>query len=299
MNHPRRWKRWLLTAILLTSSVIVGTEVVSRVWLTQHPIVDLPTFFAMRPEPYQSAPYWSTGFVREMLHTPENWHLTDAGYWLPGDFHGKYFNVENGTRHTAFQPANARYTVYLLGSSSLYGHEVPDEYTIASQLQLLLNEKYKATYRVENLGAIPAVAFQQLGRLKSLKLKHGDIVIFYDGAAEALSVYYSASNDHWTHSLPSQICGWLLNHISFSALIRLNCGLADQDIPQLTDDAYVQNLIRTDQIQYFGAILEANQYARKRGAQFYHFLQPQIWARPLSSYEETLTANPYITNGAG
>ncbi len=284
----------LRIAVLVTMGILVGAEAAAQVWLASHPIVDVAAFLRSRPLPYQNAPYWSSQFVQEMLNTQENWYLSDGGYWLPHDFQGKYFNVENGMRHTAFQPTHALHTVYLIGNSSLYDHEVPDEATVASQLQLLLNARYGTTYRVLNLGAIPAIAFQQLERLKSLKLSRGDIVIFYDGAAEALSVYYAASNDHWSHSLRTQVCGWLLQRVGFSALVKISCELSDQDIPELTDDAYVQKLINTAQIQYFGAIREAAQYSRSNGAQFYHFLQPHIWTRPLSPYEEELAANPYL-----
>jgi hypothetical protein len=138
-----------------------------------------------RPLPYADAPYYSRAFVAEMAREPGGWR-TDGQLAVPQDFGGRWFNVRGGRRLTLGQPAGPAATLWLIGGAAVYGGEVPDAYTLASQLQNLLNKNRRAV-RVENIGTALATGMQETLRLKTLPVKRGDVVVFYDGADEALA----------------------------------------------------------------------------------------------------------------
>ncbi len=107
-------------------------------------------------------------------------------YWYAKNQQSYYVNVFNYRRVTVGQPEHAEKNIYFLGGSTLFSLEVSDAYTIPSYLQDLLNQKYGARYRVVNMGTPGYTAQTQLARLKELEFLDGDIVIFYDGANNAI-----------------------------------------------------------------------------------------------------------------
>ena len=135
------------------------------------------------PKPYKNAEFFSQEFIRESFFQPGGWNISEkTGDISPKDFSGRYFNTSNGIRKTSFQPEKFENTVYLFGDSTVYGSEVPDEYTIASQLQMLFSEFIPGKYIVMNYGITSFTTDKQLKMLKTVDgLKEGDIVIFYEG----------------------------------------------------------------------------------------------------------------------
>lgn len=110
-----------------------------------------------------------------------------ANYWLPGDFHGVYFTIDNGIRRTVGQPVDYGYTIWIFGNSSTFDWNVTDADTMTSQLQSLFNAAgYHA--RIVNM-AVPSYRLStELARLRDTRIQPGDIVIFIDGAAEGRAV---------------------------------------------------------------------------------------------------------------
>ena len=88
---------------------------------------------------------------------------------------------------------NFKNTVYLFGASTIYNSEVPDYLTVASQLQLFFNEHYKDRFIVQNYGTTTVTVAQQLERLKTISLRPGDIVVFYDGINDIIQGLFYAS----------------------------------------------------------------------------------------------------------
>jgi lysophospholipase L1-like esterase len=137
---------------------------------------------------YQGAEYAVPAFFDESLD-PQNHTITndpEFGFIVPQNYRGDFINVINHRRNTVGQPEGFRNTIYLFGGSTIFNIAVPDQYTVASQLQQLINQSFPDLYRVENLGVIGVTTDQQLFRLKSLELQPGDVVIFYDGFNDIL-----------------------------------------------------------------------------------------------------------------
>ena len=149
-----------------------------------------------RPPAYRNSPFFSQAFIDEQFaHRP--WVvLAERRMVYPADYHGRWYNDENGMRRTANVPATDRH-ILLVGSSTVYGAEVPDEYTIASYLQKRINAQGGVKYAVENVGAEGVNVTQQLERLKTLQFGDRDVVLFYDGTSDAVQGVFYANIDGW------------------------------------------------------------------------------------------------------
>jgi hypothetical protein len=137
------------------------------------------------PPPYAGSAYYTKGFIREAQEQPGGWvALQGTQVMLPKNFHGRWFNTVNGARLTLGQPPKPDHTLWLLGGSAVYNAEVPDAFTVASQLQNLLNKK-NLNWAVQNAGTPGATSADETQHLKLLPLKPGDIVVLLDGAEDA------------------------------------------------------------------------------------------------------------------
>lgn len=92
------------------------------------------------------------------------------------DTSNTYINVINGLRKTTGQPSEYVGTIYLIGNSKVFGIGVRDEYTIASELQRIIN----LPYRVVNYSNYYKEMYFKKGidSLLNTKLKHNDVVVF-------------------------------------------------------------------------------------------------------------------------
>jgi len=88
-------------------------------------------------------------------------------------------HVKNGIRRTAYQPEQFINRIYFFGTSGHYGLYAPDDKTIESHLQKMLNEKH-LPYRVENRAG-PFFNAQQntFYNLNALNPEPGDIILVY------------------------------------------------------------------------------------------------------------------------
>ena len=92
--------------------------------------------------------------------------------------------VVNNFRLTVGCPRVFNSTIHLLGGSTTFCAESPNELTYASILQGLLNEKYK-DIRVLNYGFSGATLPRLVERIEQSEVKNGDLVIAYMGINEA------------------------------------------------------------------------------------------------------------------
>ena len=172
--------RVLLIQIFIALIFVITLEYAARLIFEEK-----ETHFSFRlgqPEPYQDANYFSNKFIEEASAQPGGWILDEKYTGVkPKNYNGTWINVIDNKRVTINDTTlQFKNSIYLFGGSTVYNGEVPDSYTIASQLALI--GANKKSFRVINMGASSIHAGQQLGRLKSeVALTPNDVVIFYDG----------------------------------------------------------------------------------------------------------------------
>lgn len=266
------------------------------------------TEFRLRqPAAYANAPYFSRAFVEESMRQPGGWTTPEGtSLVIPNDFTGEWFTIKNGQRATTGQPATFKHTVHLFGGSTVYNSEVPDNLTIASQLQTMLNEKSPNTYKVENWGASSVKASQQLERLRTINVQPGDVVIFYDGVNDAVQGVYAASPEGFmvksnreklaalgwfAYVVRAQL--WLRDHSAFAAAIL---PAPDAAAPAHTADPDKLELLANETAtRYAETIRSANSYAQEKGATFIQILQPNLLTKSrFTPYEQSLLAQPML-----
>jgi len=235
---------------------------------------------------------------------------------VPGDFHGAYINVEHGRRHTTDTPATPQHTLYVVGGSAIYGAEVPDAYTIPSYLQRLLNARQPGIWRLENCGSVSVTTAQQLELLRTLPLREGDLVVFYDGVNDVVQGVYNGDPAGWMvgenrktlrAAGPFKALLAQLNlkyaaskALSYSVFLSAVVGGAANGAnlrprAHLLDAARTAALARQTASLFQHNLEKAARFAVASGCAFVHFLQPQIFAGDRRTpYEQSLIRNYYI-----
>lgn len=294
-----------LSCLILLGLLEIGVRALNRLALL--PPTSVWEFRYRQPAPYADASYFSRAFIDEQKSQPGGWTTPEGTRLvLPNDFEGTWFNIRNHQRVTTDQPSAFKHTVHLFGGSTMYSAEVPDSETIASYLQRHVNERAPDTWRVENWGASTVTASQQVERLKTVAIKPGDIVIFYDGVNDALQgVFYNNPNgwivqsnrDHlknaglWSYVIRAQIA--LRDRSALGALLM---PYMDSEFPaHVKDPARMNMLVNETTIRFNEALVEAVRYTESKGARFIHVLQPHLFTQTeWSDYEHTIMANPLI-----
>ena len=151
---------------------------------------------------YRNQSYVTADFIREKALEPGEWQQIPGQYLVsPPEYHGTYFNIDklpptgNLYRRTPNPAPNGKpeRVVLLVGGSTLYGPEVPDAGTIASQLSQRLNILDTAyRYVVYNAGVVAADSAQDRDRV-AYELGRGlkpYIVIAVDGPLDIVYGIY-------------------------------------------------------------------------------------------------------------
>lgn len=192
--------------------------IIGGVTVLLYAVVDSAFGLLYTPKPYEShrerlsapaylnEPYFSEEFLVESFSQPGTW-LTQEGTRLvfPAEFHGRYFNVDRlqptglTYRRTSGSPASGNDTkiVLVLGGSTVYCSEVPDQHTLPSELSRVLNKTDTSSYKVVNAGVTSANSLQEVERL-ALELERGfrpAIVLAYNGVNDALQGVYFGGPD--------------------------------------------------------------------------------------------------------
>ena len=253
-------------------------------------------FRMQQPQPYVNAEYFSKDFINEAFTQPGGW-LLDKKYGgvKPRNFEGKWFNVRNNRRVTTNEPGNYIRKIYLFGGSTVYNSEVPDSLTIASQLASLGANDF--LYEVVNMGATSIHSAQQFGRLKSeIKLKGGDVVIFYDGVNDVYQRIVNENREGYMIGQPKQESFWISKLRSKSKYSSILYILFSEMIDNTKEIS--PTLIKTSIEDYIKILVAANEHVEAHEAYFYHFLQPTLFTKKnLNEYEHTLFAKgaPFVT----
>jgi hypothetical protein len=124
---------------------------------------------------YKREPYFSEAFLVESFTQPGGWETPPGtGIVVPKAYDGKDFHVDvlpptglpyRRTINAHAADPDAR-VVLLLGGSTIYNSEVPDELTVASQLSALLNRAEGPRYVVLNAGVSSVNTTQERERLE-------------------------------------------------------------------------------------------------------------------------------------
>lgn len=233
MSQPTSWlfyflenevimKRRVVFAILVTIA-ISSTELGARLALVlaspNHPAVISPEFALLKE------------------------HLNTEGFWVQSDYHGSFYNVDDGARRTVGQPAIYDRTLWLFGNSATFDLYAPDALTSASQLQAQLSRSgYR--WRVMNLSVNGQVSSGELLRLEHTAVNRGDLVLFVDGYMDLI---------------PSPQCSTQLA----VAWWLCNWAWSIEHVPAAVS-------------RYTQVIETASLYVNQRHASFFHVVQPYI-----------------------
>jgi len=317
-----RSRERLLNAVVVGISSLAAlclVESSARVYRHFHPQPpnNQYAFREGQPLPYRGAWYFSDQFVEEMFRQPNGWFIRpNSRLIFPGDFHGRYFNIEQGRRRTTDSPPQPQHRVWVVGGSAIYSGEVPDSETIPSHLQRLLNRRQPGSWSVENLGSITVTTAQQLELLRTLPIAPGDIVIFFDGVNDVVQGIYTGDPQGWVageNRRQLQGAGPLkallvrINAKYLAALLQRRSAFFGSVLggilnrgnlirrPHLADPVRVAELARETARLFRLNLEEARRFSEARGAALVHFLQPEIYASARRTpYEERLVNNFYI-----
>jgi hypothetical protein len=289
-----------LAVIVFVAAVVEAASAFYAHVIAAAPNYDAKQFRLTRPPPYAHSPYFSSEFVTESFVAPRGWAMAkDQDFVLPNDFSGRWFNVRDHLRVTTGTPPQPRHRVHLFGASSIYCAEVPDEFTIASQLQNQLNAASPGEWEVRNYGVPSVNSRQEFLRLKSVPVDFGDVVVFYDGPTD-LERVYNGNARGWIIEETQKITDaytptekFLLyvnrRYARHSSFIREFVFLRPKPPAAMADPALIAENLRLTREAYRNNIHEAAVYAAAQGARFVHFLQPTLFSLPsLTPYEERL-----------
>ncbi|MBI2414880.1 hypothetical protein HYV31_03565 [candidate division WWE3 bacterium] len=302
--------RLILVFISLALSLLL-LELGARVYIKVFPESQYKNHKDYRksvPAPHKNSPYDVARFIDGTFGlvdwlTPEGTRLV-----IPKDFSSEYLNVRDGLRKTSHQPEKYEHMIYVFGASTVFCAEVPDDYTINSYLQQKINEKYPNKYKVENFGASSVVSAQELERLKTIDIKEGDIVIFFDGANDVVQSIYNNDPEGYIIGKNNQV---LRESGKFKELaIKLFVKYGEKSkfvgyflnpfesrfLPiHMTDASKVDQLTTDLLTNYLKNVTEAAGFTTGRKAQFAHFLQPNLYSGSyLTPYEFQLKNNYYL-----
>ncbi len=133
-------------------------------------------------------PYSETEFNNQFLSIFPSSKLRETSYSQKLNASSTLINYVDGLRKTSFVPLNqiSKREIYLFGNSTLECQEVPDDYTISSQLQKQLNRiaSPSSGYEVKNFGVHAFSVKENYHHFLTIPLKADDLVIFFFGAID-------------------------------------------------------------------------------------------------------------------
>lgn len=191
-----------------------------------------------------------------------------------------------GLRTTLGQPVHPVRRVFALGGSTTLCAEVPDGLTWPSQLQALLNGSRRGI-RVENLGQSAATLADRVEFLRaSGSVAAGDVIILYGGVNEAGLSFTQ-------RDLPAQIIRRFPRLGTALARAARYSRLADLAFRRFVFGAVAASPegAGASVDSFRGAIRDARELARTRGARIEVVLQPHLYTRtPRTAYDASLAA---------
>lgn len=217
---------------------------------------------------YAHSPYWSDAFAHGFhrvfskgVPNPDN-QISLGTVSVPG------YTIVNNERLTTDQPTTYTKTVWLFGSSSVWGAYVADGWTIASYLQREFNRR-GIPWRVRNMAEPGINITLEYYWLTQSDVQPGDLVIFIDGGVD---MYYTVDDAFKQWKADSAACK--LQGATGLALATLWCNQQQFiDTPQ----DYIDSAIASDFPHYWRDVDKARAWTAKHGAEFVHYMQPTTY----------------------
>jgi hypothetical protein len=155
-----------------------------------------------------------------------------------------------------------------------------------------------------NLGASGVNVSQQLDRLRTLTIGRRDIVVFYDGTADAMQGVFYANFDGWIVGENRKHLDNIIarNRATIEALARRSRFFnwlfvrTTNYLPEhLKHPEQIKALAVDSREKLLAGLIEADRYVRSKQATFIHVLQPDLFTRPLRGFESPLVENHFLT----
>lgn len=132
---------------------------------------------------YEGVDGFCDAYVREVMTGP-GLITNPEGLTFQQDMASRLVNVRHGFRVTTGVPVKYQRSVYVFGTSQVYGFGSEDAHTVSSLLQARLNELHRQdsgfpAHGVQNRGIRGGSYHMLLGHLKHTPLRQGDLVIFF------------------------------------------------------------------------------------------------------------------------
>jgi len=245
---------------------------------------------------YLGEPYFSEDFLDESYRQPGGWDTPEGtALVLPREFRGKYFNIDR------LEPTHLTYrrtvndavlgkpviTVLLLGGSTVYGSEVPDELTVASELSRYLNAGGNHRFHVINAGVTAVGSSQELERLW-FEFERGlrpDVVVALHGVNDIYQGIYLGNprggvlfdTEIWVADLlrhvPKNIFLWAKRRGERRVITE---GLRTMPTHIQLDSTLGDLALQTANI-YANNVMRMNEIVSKNRGRFVSFLQPSVF----------------------
>ncbi len=278
-------------AILLTGLLLVGF--VDGVCFAINHVTDTTDPRARLS--YYRGQAWSATYWREHAQAFTRKRYNPFVVWRTAPFQGETINIDaNGIRKTPGSVDSASsYRVFVFGGSTILGFGSPDWGTIPAYLLEDLKPNFPAV-SVTNFGELGWVSTQSvillIRQLQSGKVPN--LVIFYDGANEALSAIDDGhAGDHAGRQriamqLEHPMAGALLDSSLAKFLLPRIEGIERRSRRMVPDDRLAKDVVDTYLSNYRTVEALASQY----GFKFRFFLQPIILTsrKPLTAEERRM-----------
>jgi len=261
-------------------------------------------------------PYASGDFMIEAGSTIDTEAVPGTGILTPKEFHGTFFNIDRKPptdllyRRTS-NPDPAKpptVTVLLIGGSTIFGDDAPDDLTIASLLSRRLNADDKThSYVVLNAGNFGANSTMERERLQ-YELAHGQkpqIVIVMDGGLDLMGGIYLGApgrtfaegrgqvadlfHRYFPHNIYWALRGWLSQRA-----IKLGLKKPPANIQKPVD---VEKLTKDTVAFWLDNELAMAKLAKDAGARFISVLEPNRYASSFSHPTDDLKFVDHQTDG--
>ena len=204
------------------------------------------------------------------------------------NFTSSLLNFTNGLRKTSFTESikSPKNRVFVFGGSTIDCLEVPDDYTIASRLQNMLNlsvtsnhsEKNLSEFEVINCGVSGASLRANFEHFQQLNYAKGDICLFYFGINETNFGETFSTFKAPLQKIPgiSKLKNRKLNLILLNRLTRLLSTFNPNDI------VFEEKIISVNQ-----SLTSLERYCEVGGVELLAVLQPFINTRsPISRHDQ-------------
>jgi lysophospholipase L1-like esterase len=300
----RRLQRTLVNLIMIVASALAAAGIIefgARLYLSYRPVFPKPwEFRAGGPPPYRDAPYFNREFIEES-HRIEARSLDLGSENVPG----KYINIAGGFHVTTDEPVDPERRLLLFGASTVANFNVPDNLTVASYLQRLLNQHTNIRWEVRNLGRQGTTVRRQLDLLKRTPLRRNDVIVFYDGGVDidmevfrgiTITQQMSPTVNVQRNGLQRILVNLYDKFSDRSAAIKVWLDVYSRNPPTTVTNHQILQANVTQMVDSFEATLvQANTLVRSEGGSFMHFLQPSlpVLASP-DPYEKSLFENPFL-----